>query len=179
MLTQPKREWNAINGEFANAPAIFRGYVVPVSAIGPIAALAGTAVFGQRGTLFGMVETSLGAAVQDSIAHYLLGLASVWVLAVALEFLAPYFGGAANRVQALKVVAYGSTPAWVCGILGLVPLLAPYSLLGFLWTLALIAGGAPILLKAQGDQAKAFGLVAAVATAIVALIFEGLARAFG
>jgi len=179
MLTQPKQEWEAVSTEFSNVPAIFRGYVVPVSLVGPVAALVGTVLFGERGTLFGMVETSVGTAVQDAVAHYALGLASVWVLAVALDLLTPTFGGSANRVQAFKVVAYGSTPAWVCGILGLVPRLAPYGLLGMLWTLVLIAWGAPALMKVQPkERANAFGLVAAAATAIVGLVFEGLARAF-
>jgi len=180
MLTQPKQEWDAVSAEFSNVPAIFRGYVIPVSLLGPVAALVGTVLFGERGTLFGMVETPIGAAVQDAVAHYLLGLASVWVLAVALDLLTPSFGGSANRVQAFKIAAYGSTPAWVCGILGLVPRLAPYGLIGVVWTLVLVARGAPTLMKVQPrERANAFGLVAAVATAIVGLIFEGLARAFG
>jgi hypothetical protein len=82
-------------------------------------------------------------------------------------------------VQALKVAAYGSTPAWVCGILALVPRLAPYSLLGILWMLVLVAMGAPLLLKVQSsDRAKVFGLAAAGAAAMVAIISEVLASLF-
>lgn len=180
ILTQPGREWGVINGEFTNTPALYRGYIMPLSAIGPLAALIGSAVFGESGSLFGMVEISLGHAVQDSITRYLLGLASVWALALALEFVSPSFGGTPNRVQALKVAAYGSTPAWVCGILGLVPRLAPYGLIGVVWSLVLVAKGAPLLLKVQdSDRAKAFGFVAAGGAAIVLIIFEVLANLFG
>jgi len=180
MLLQPGREWKAINAEFTNAPTLLRKYIVPVSAIGPVATLVGSAVFGERGTLFGMIETSISFAVQDAIIHYLFGLLGVWVIALALEFLTPSFGGSSNRVQALKVAAYGSTPAWVCGILGLIPKLAPYGLIGMVWSLLLVAQGAPMLLKVQdSDRAKVFGLVAAGATGMAWIILEVLAKTFG
>jgi hypothetical protein len=138
-------------------------------------------VFGEQGTLFGMLQTSPGTAVQDGIARYVLGLVSVFVLAFVLERLAPAFGGQANQVQALKVAAYASTPAWLFGSLALVPRLAPYAPLGVLWTLYLMRSGAPLLMKVpeeQLDKVSAFGLVAIVVTVLVALLFEGLARAF-
>ena len=178
ILFQPQREWEAINGEFTKAGAIYRNYIVPLSAIGPIASVAGVAVFGEQGTLFGIVQTPLGTAVQDAVAHYVLGLVSVFVVAIALELLAPSFSGQANRVQGLKVAAYASTPAWLFGILCLVPRLGPLALLGMVWTLYLVYSGAPLLMKVSKERATAFGLVAVVIAAIVALLFEGLTRAF-
>jgi hypothetical protein len=177
MLFQPQQEWEAIAGEFTNAPAIYRGYIIPVSAVGPIATLL-SAPFGERGTLFGIVETTVSATVQDAVAHYVLGLGSVFVLAVALELLAPSFSGQGNRVQGLKVAAYASTPAWIMGVLNVVPRLAPFSLLGILWMLYLMFAGSPVVMKVPKHQAMAFGAVAAVAAAVVGLAFEVLARAF-
>ena len=178
MLFQPGREWEAINGEFTKAPAIFLGYVIPVSAVTPVAYLLGAVLFGEQGTLFGTVETTLGTAVQDAVAHYVLGLAGVFALGVALELLAPSFSGQGNRVQGLKVAAYASTPAWVMGALNVIPRLAPFALLGVLWTLYLVFAGSPSLMKIPEEKATPFGAVAAVAAAVVAVVFEVLARAF-
>ena len=181
ILLQPKKEWEAINGEFTNAGAIYKGYVVLLAAVGPVASMAGTLVFGVQGTLFGPVPTAPLTAVQDGITRYVLGLASVFALAFVLERLAPAFAGQANQVQALKVAAYASTPAWLFGSLALIPPLAPYHSLGVLWTLYLVRAGAPLLLKVpedEPDKAKIFGLVAIVVTVLVALLFEGLASAF-
>jgi hypothetical protein len=177
MLVQPQREWEAIDGEFTNASALYMRFIIPVSAIGPIATLV-SAPFGEQGTLFGIVERSIGAIVQDAIAHFVLGLASVFALAVALELLAPSFSGQANRVQGLKVAAYASTPAWVMGALNAVPRLAPFGLIGALWALYLVFAGSPTVMKVPKHNAMAFGAVAAIAAAVVGLLVEVLARLF-
>ena len=180
-MLQPRREWEAINGEFTNSLAIYRNYIVPLAAIGPIAYVLGVLVFGQQGTLFGVLETPLSAAVQDAIAHYILGLLSPFVVAIALEYLAPVFSGQGNRVQGLKVAAYASTPTWLFAVLGLLPRLAPFSLIGMVWTLYLFYSGAPLLLKVAKDgpdRAVAFGAVAVVVGAVAALLVEVLARVF-
>jgi hypothetical protein len=174
MLFHPQREWEAINGEFTRAPAIFWSYVIPVSAVAPVAYLVGAVLFGEQGTLFGTFETTVGGAVQDAVIRYLCGLASVFILGLVLDLVAPVFSGQANRVQGLKVAAYASTPAWLFGVLAIVPRLGRYSIVGTLWTLYLVYAGAPLLMKVSAERATAFGLVAAVAAAVVALLVEGL-----
>lgn len=163
-----------INGEFTKAPAIFRSYVLPLSAIPPAAYLLGAVLFQEQGTLFGTLETTVGAAVQDAVIRYLCGLLGVFLLGVALEMVAPVFSGQANRVQGLKVAAYASTPAWLFGILAIVPRLGRYSIVGALWTLYLVYCGAPLLMKVPPERAAVFGLVAAVAAAAIGLLLEGL-----
>src|SRR2546430_13046522 len=113
MLFRPRNEWSTISGEFTNASTIYKSYVIPLSAVGPIATLLGALVFGKVGTMFGPVNASLGAALEGAVAHYVLGLASVYALAIALDVLAPSFGAQSNRVQALKLAAYASTPSWL------------------------------------------------------------------
>lgn len=177
MLFEPRPEWAAINGEFTKAPAIYRAYVIPLSAVPPVAYLIGAVLFGEQGTLFGTIETTVGAAAQDAVIRYLFGLASVFILAVVIDLLAPLFAGHANRVQALKIAAYASTPAWLFGILAIVPRLGRYSIVGSLWSLYLVYLGAPLLMKVSADgaqRATGFGLAAAAAAAIVALLVEGL-----
>ena len=177
MLFEPKREWQAINAEFTKAPAIFRSYVIPLSIVPPAAYALGAVLFGEQGTLFGTIETTVGAAVQDAVIRYLFGLTSVFLLGLVLDLLAPAFSGHANRVQALKVAAYASTPAWLFGLLAIVPRLGRYSIAGTLWTLYLTYAGAPLLMKVPTERAEritGFGLAAAAAAAIVALLVEGL-----
>lgn len=177
MLFEPRAAWQRTNGEFNKVGAIFRNYVIPLSAIPPVAYVLGVVIFQEQGTLFGTIETTLGAAVQDAVIRYVLGLAGVFLLAVVLDLLAPMFAGNANRVQALKVAAYGNTAAWLFGILAIVPRLGRFSIIGMLWTLYLVYLGAPLLMKIPTErqqQITGFGLAAAAATAIVALLVEGL-----
>ena len=174
MVFEPKQEWQAINVEFTKAGAIYRGYVIPLSMIPPAAYILGAVLFQEQGTLFGAIETTVGAALQDGVIRYLFGLACVFILALAFDLLTPVFMGHTNRVQALKVAAYSSTPAWLFGVLAIVPRLGRYSVIGALWSLYLVYLGAPSLMKVSPDKATAFGLAAAAAAAIVALLVEGI-----
>src|SRR2546425_5170147 len=70
MLFRPRNEWSTISGEFTNASTIYKSYVIPLSAVGPIATLLGALVFGKVGTMFGPVNASLGAALEGAVAHY-------------------------------------------------------------------------------------------------------------
>jgi Yip1 domain len=174
MMFEPKQAWQAINGEFTKTAAIYWGYVIPLSAIPPVAVILGAVLFQEQGTLFGAIEATIGAGVQDGVTRYLFGFACVFVLTIAIDFLTPVFGGHANQVQALKVAAYSSTPAWLFGVLAIVPRLGRYSVIGALWSLYLVYLGAPSLMKVSPDKATAFGLAAAAAAAIVALLVEGI-----
>src|SRR5256885_12240491 len=50
LLLQPAQEWATIAGEFANAGPIYLRYLVPMAAIGPVAATIGGVVVGGGGS---------------------------------------------------------------------------------------------------------------------------------
>src|SRR2546422_302966 len=182
MLFRPRNEWNAISAEFTNASTIYKSYVIPLSAVGPIATLLGALVFGKVGTMFGPVNASLGAALEGAVAHYVLGLASVYALAIALDVLAPSFGAQSNRVQALKLAAYASTPSWLLAALLLVPQFGLLVLLGLVYTLWLLALGVPVVMKVPGnapEKATAYRPIAVIVALVLILIFTAGARAVG
>jgi hypothetical protein len=182
MLFQPRREWSTISGEFTNASRIYWSYILPLSAVGPLATALAGLIFGSRGTMFGAVSTSLGGVVRYSVAHYLLGLACVYAIAVAVDILAPTFGAQSNRVQALKLAAYASTPAWLAGALLLIPQLGLLVWLGVVYMLWLVGLGAPVVMKVPADapeKASAYRAITVIVTLVLALIFEAVAEAFG
>jgi Yip1-like protein len=182
MLFRPRNEWNTISGEFTNASRIYWSYILPLSAVGPLASVVAGLIFRTRGTMFGAVSTSLGGAVQYGVAHYVLGLACVYVIAVALDVLAPTFGAQSNRVQALKLAAYASTPAWLAGALLLIPQLGLLVWLGVVYMLWLVGLGAPVVMKIPADareKASAYRAITVIVTLVLTLIFEAVAEAFG
>src|SRR5579884_3496366 len=92
LLVSPAGEWLAIAGEFTTAGPIYTGYLVPMAAIGPLAATLGTALFGERSSLATLGDTypmSLGDAVTSGVLEYGLNLAAVSALAAVIERLAP------------------------------------------------------------------------------------------
>lgn len=171
ILVQPKDEWGRIDAEPATVAGIFKSYVVPLAAIGPIAGLIGMSVFGIR--LFGFTyRLSFGAALSTAIASYVAALVGVYVLALILNALAPNFGGQKSDVQAMKVAAYSCTASWVAGIFQLIPSLAWLAILG-LYSLYLLWLGAPRLMRVPQDKAATYTIVTIVA-AIVIFFLIGL-----
>jgi hypothetical protein len=179
LLRAPAAEWLTIAGEFTTAGPIYTGYLVPMAAIGPLAATVGTAVFGERSSLATLGDTypmSLGDAVTSGVLEYGLNLAAVYALAAAIEWLAPLHGAPRNRVQALKLAAYGSTPYWLGGAVGLVPKLAPIGALFGLYAIRLFRLGVGPVLKVPRDKAAAFTVLVAIAAILAALVVGAATR---
>ncbi|HEX4628908.1 MAG TPA: Yip1 family protein, partial [Gemmatimonadales bacterium] len=143
LLLQPAQEWATIAGEFTSPGPIYWRYLVPMVAIGPLAATLGGIVFGERGSLltFGTVPITLGTAVQAGVLEYVLNLVGVFAFAAAIDVIGGSIGGPRNRVQALKVAAYGSTPYWLASVFALFPRIEPLGMLVGLYSIRLFAAG--------------------------------------
>jgi hypothetical protein len=104
------------------------------------------------------------------IVIYAINLAATYVVALLAQFLAPQFGGRADIVDALKLVAYSATPAWVGGIFNLIPLLAILDLLLALYGFYLLYAGATPVVNVPKERAAIFTIVLVVAVIIVFFI---------
>lgn len=167
ILTTPKTEWPVIDSEPATIGGIYKNYVMILAAIGPICLLIGLLVFG-RG-LF-----SLNFLIAQAVISYLLGLASVYVVALIIDALAPSFGGTKDRLKAFKVAAYSSTAAWVVGIFFLLPFLAVLGIVGGLYSLYLLYLGLPVLMKTPADKSVVYTVAIVVAAIVVNLIIAAI-----
>ena len=174
LLLHPGQEWQAIAAEFATPGSVYARYIIPMAAVGPIAATVGTIVFGVRNSIAGSYGMSVGDAVTSGVLDYALNLVGVYVFALLIDVLAPSFGGQRNRVQALKVAAYGSTPYWLGGAVALFPKL---SLIGgalALYSVRLLALGLPPLMKAPRDKSAAYTLLMSIAGIVLALVVSAV-----
>lgn len=166
ILFAPKTEWAIIDAEPATVGSLYRRHILPLAAIGPVATLIGSLVFGQ--TLLGVTfKPQPVSALTGALVAYVLNLAAVYVVAFAVNGLAPSFGGQRNMVQALKVTAYAWTAAWVAGVFGLFPPLAILSVVG-LYSLYLLYLGLPRLMKSPAGKAPIY----TAAAVIIGLVFS-------
>jgi len=169
ILLSPQQEWQAIDEEETSIGGLVTGYVVPLAAIGPVASLIGMEIFGISVPSVGTYRVPIGAAVRQGIAQYVMALVGVFVLALIIDKLAPYFRVEENRYQALKIAAYSSTPVWVVGIVGLIPALSILRLLGLFYSLYLLYLGLPTLMRVP--QHKVMGYTVVVIMCAVVLFF--------
>ena len=172
ILLSPRTEWEVIDAESTTAAQLYTGYVAPLAAIGPIAHLIGSTVFGISVPFVGSYRVPFGSALTGAIVTYVLTLVSTYVLALIIDALAPTFNGQRNQIQALKLSAYSSTPSWVAGIFGLIPGLGVLGILG-LYSLYLLYLGLPVLMKSPKEKAVGYTVVVVLA-AIVLFILIGV-----
>lgn len=167
MILAPRDEWPRIVAEAKPVPAIFSGYVLPLAAIGPVAGLIGGQVFGYG--QFITYRPTLAASLGTAVLAFVLALVGIAVLTLIAEFLAPKFGGVANRAGAFRLVAYGSTAAWLVGVFGLVPSLAFFGLLG-LYSIYLFYTGAGPTMQVPADKAAGYTAVTIVCAVLLSLV---------
>jgi len=169
LLLQPKSEWQRIDAEATSVGEIFRGWVLIMAAIPAVAGLIGALAFGY--SAFGITyRPGVIEALVTALVQYVLSVASILILALVIDWLAPRFGGIRSRVQATKVAAYSATAAYVAGIFAIVPSLSVLGLLG-LYSLYLLHLGLGQLMKAPGNKAMSYTvatIIAAFALAVLA-----------
>ncbi|HWT41404.1 MAG TPA: Yip1 family protein [Sphingopyxis sp.] len=169
ILFKPKETWPVIAAEPATTQSIYVPYVVALAAIGPVAQFIGGQVFGF--TAFGVTyHPPIASALVSAILSYGLTLATVFLLALVIDGLAPNFGGQKDQVQAFKVAAYSATAGWVGGIFGLVPALGLIGALLGLYGLYLLYLGLPVLMKAPQDKAIGYTAVVVIVAIVLFLI---------
>lgn len=171
IILSPKTEWQVIDAEPATVGGLYGGYIAILAAIPPIAMAVGLLLFGLNLIII-VIHPSTTYILTSAITQYVLALVGVFVLALIIDALAPTFGGTKNRIQALKAAGYAYTPAWIAGILYIVPALGMLVLLAAIYSLYLLYLGIPVLMKSSPDK-KGTYLAAVIVAAIVVYLVIG------
>ncbi|MCJ8156844.1 Yip1 family protein [Sphingomonas sp. LaA6.9] len=165
LLLKPTDEWSKIDPEPATIADLYKSWVLPLAAIPALAGLVGSLVFGN--SFLGITyRPSIGEALGTAVVQYVLTLASIFVIALVIDFLAPKFDATPNRIQAFKVAAYSATAGWVAGIFNLLPALGIFAVIGGLYSLYLLYLGLPTLMKAPEGKALPYTAVVVVVTVL-------------
>ncbi|HEB81077.1 MAG TPA: YIP1 family protein, partial [Chromatiales bacterium] len=170
ILLEPKHEWEVIAGEDTGIGALYRGYIVPLAAIGPVALLVRFSFMGGRMSGGGHLQSSPWSGLGQAVLAFALNMAAVFVLALLVDVLAPTFGGRKNSVQALKVAAYASTPGWIASVFVLVPILTILALVAGSYGLYLLYLGLPPVMGAPRERALGYTVVVVIAVVLVYIV---------
>jgi hypothetical protein len=183
ILLTPDTEWSVIAQETTPPGTLISGYVLPLAAIGAIAGLIGGSLVGQTLPFIGgTYRVPIATGMVVAVFAVCMAVVGVFVLSVIINALAPTFGAQKDSAQALKVAAYSFTPAWVAGVLQIVPALGVLAILGALYGLYLLYLGLPRLMRAPQDKAVGYVavvVVCAIVTSIVIGVVTGAIVAAG
>src|SRR5437867_805625 len=173
ILTKPGAEWPVIAAEPTDVASLYTNYILLLAAIPAVCTFLGLLLIGVP--LFGTYGFS--AALVAGVMSYVSALASAYIAAFIIEKLAPNFDSRGDTAQALKLVAYASTPMWVAGILHLVPLLGILIVLAALYAIYLFYLGLTPVMKTPQDKVLPYMVVSAIVVIVVSVCLSFLLTA--
>jgi hypothetical protein len=180
ILLTPRAEWPVIAAESDTISGIYTGYIMILAAIPAVKVFLALSVIGVSMPFAGSYRMGLLAGLTSAVTTYVLTLIGTFIVALIVDALAPTFGGQKNRVQALKVVAYAYTAAWVAAIIGIVPGLGLLSALaGLIYGLYLLYLGLPFTMKCPAEKSLGYTVVAVLAAIVVSIVLGLIVRAAG
>jgi hypothetical protein len=166
ILLTPKTEWLVIASEPTTVADLYKGYIIWLAAIPP---------------LFGFLLVARfapGFAFSQLILQYALTLAMIYVVALIIDALAPNFGGAKDKVQALKTIAYSMTASSVAGVAVIVPLIGLLiGLAALVYGIYLLYLGLPHTMKCPPDRAGGYTAVIVIVSLIAGLLIGAVVGA--
>lgn len=170
ILFNPRRTWPVIGGEAATVPGLYTGYIMILAALPAVFTFIKTSLIGY--SMFGAtIRTGIVAGLTGAVLAYVLSLVLIYVVALIINALAPGFGGQKNQTQALKVIAYAYTAAWVAGIATVLPWLGGLiGLLGGIYSIYLLYLGLPHTMKNPPEKSLGYTAVIVVITVVLGLI---------
>ena len=177
IILSPKTEWPRIDAEPATIGGIYTSYVMILAAIPPLATAIGLFLFVPRGSVYGVAYgLSTGSILAGAVVQYLLGLASVYVMALIIDALAPTFNSTKDQLKAFKVAAYYPTAAWVAGIVMIMPLLGILMLVAAIYSLYVLFVGLPVLMKTPEDKQVPYFVVTLIIAIVIFAVVGAIAN---
>jgi hypothetical protein len=164
----PNTEWPVIAAEATPPGTLITEYVVPLAAVTAVAGFIGGSIIGTSLGFLGSYRTPITTGLIFAVVAFIMMIVGCFVVAFVVNALAPTFGGEKNSNQALKVVVYSYTPAFIAGVLRIMPIMG--ALLGFLaalYGLYLLYLGLPKLMKVPQEKSIAYTIVVVVCTIVL------------
>ena len=171
----PNTEWPIIAAEPASTGTLIAGYAVPLAAIGAIAGFIGGSLIGSTLPYLGTYRVPLFSGLVVALFVFCMAIVGVFVLSLIINALAPKFGGEQNSTQAMKLAVYSYTPAWIAGVLQIVPMLGIFAIFAALYGLYLLYLGLPRLMKCPEGQAVPYTAVVVVCAIVLSVMITVIA----
>ena len=175
ILFKPKETWLQIKAEATGIGQVFTGYAMILAALPAVCGLLGFTLVGQSfGPITGFFRIPFTAALIWAIVWYILTLVALYVEGLVINALAPSFGSKQNPVNAYKLVVYSSTPAFVAGILSIIPALGFLVMLIGLYSFYLLFIGMPVMMETPKEKHVGYFVVTIIIMLIIYFIVGGI-----
>ena len=123
------------------------------------------------------IRVPIGSAFGVGILQYILSIVGIVIFGYIVNALAPTFSSKQDQIQAMKLVAYGATPAFVAGILYIIPTLGILVFLAGLYGLYIMYLGIPVLMETPEDKKLGYFIVSIVVYIVVMVVVNSVTGA--
>jgi hypothetical protein len=182
IILKPTDEWNVIASEPATIGGLFTGYAMPLALIPLVSTILFTGLLGiSAADMMGFgdgMPLNLMAIAGMAILSLIVSLVSLFVMGTMVKLVSPSFNGTSDKVQAMKLMTYASTPSWVVALLSWIPFLG--AVLGFaaiVYVVYLIYCGLNPVMGIPKEKLAGFTVVIVLIYVVVALIMSGIVAA--
>jgi hypothetical protein len=180
IILKPTDEWNVIAGEPATVGGLFTGYAMILAAIPLAAGIIFTGALGiNAASLGGMgggaMEMGFGVIAAMSVVGYVLSLVTLFLMSFLVNAVSPSFNGKSDMVQSTKLMTYASTPTWVAGLVGWIPILGGLiSFAAIAYVVYLIYLGLQPVLGVPKEKVAGFTVVIVLIYVVLTVIISGI-----
>jgi hypothetical protein len=180
IILKPTDEWNVIADEPATVGGLFTGYAMILAAIPLAAGIIFTGALGiNAASLGGMgggaMEMGFGAIAAMAVVGYVFSLVTLFVMSFLVNAVSPSFNGKSDMVQSTKLMTYASTPTWVAGLVGWIPILGGLiSFAAIAYVVYLIYLGLQPVLGVPKEKVAGFTVVIVLIYVVLTVIISGI-----
>jgi len=182
IILKPTDEWNVIASEPATIGGLFTGYAMPLALIPLVSTILFTGLLGiSAADMMGFgdgMPLNLMAIAGMAILSLIVSLVSLFVMGTMVKLVSPSFNGTSDKVQAMKLMTYASTPNWVVALLSWIPFLG--AVLGFaaiVYVVYLIYCGLNPVMGVPKEKIAGFTVAIVLIYVVLALIMSGIVAA--
>lgn len=182
IILKPTDEWNVIASEPATIGGLFTGYAMHLALIPLASTILFTGILGiSAADMMGFgdgMPLDLMSIAGMAILSLIVSLVSLFVMGTMVKLVSPSFNGTSDKVQAMTLMTYASTPSWVVALLSWIPFLG--AVLGFaaiVYVVYLIYCGLNPVMGVPKEKIAGFTVVIVLIYVVVALIMSGIVAA--
>ncbi len=179
IIMKPSDEWNVIASEPATIGGLFTDYATPLALIPMVSTLLFNGLLGiSAADMMGFgsgMPLDLMAIAGMAILSFIVSLVSLFVMGTLVKLVSPSFNGTSDKVQAMKLMTYASTPSWVVALVSWIPFLG--AVLGFaatVYVVYLIYLGLNPVLGVPKEKIAGFTVVIVLIYVVLVLIMSGI-----
>jgi len=172
MLFAPSAEWALIATEATPTARLYTTFIAPLALLDALVAFVHVTS--------GAVHVPFSGGVITALLVFGFGLLGIFLVAVIIDAVAPFFGAVSDRRLASAIAAYASTPIWLATVFVHFPTLwAPLQVLAVIYHTWLLYLGLRLLMKAAPDRVLGYATTVVLCTILLEIVFAIASTALG